>query len=390
MNEPETLEMELSRVQKPALIVGIAGALLLAALAVWDPVQVFRSYLLGYIFWIGLPLGSMALLMLHHLTGGGWGFVIRRLCEASSRTFVLMAVLFLPIVAGMRPLYEWARPEWTKVPHSAFNAIYLSRGFFLGRAVLYFVVWFVMGTLLSRWSLEEDRTHDAVMHQRMENLSAPGLVIYGFTATFASVDWVMSLEPRWISSIYGMIFVIVQVLSAMAFCIVAARKLAEREPLASVASSSRFHDLGTLLFAFVMLWAYLSFSQFLIVWSGNLKLEISWYVVRLNGSWAGVALFLIVFHFAVPFLLLLNRPLKRRSHELALVAGALLLISVVDVYWLVVPAFFPQGPRVHVADLAALAAIGGFWLWAFAWQLRGKPLVPTGDARLEVVAEHGH
>jgi len=390
MSEPETFDVELGRVQKPALITGIAGAVVLAGLAVMDPPQFYRSYLLGYMFWIGLPLGSMALLMLHHLTGGGWGFVIRRLCEASSRTFLLMAVLFLPIVLGIRPLYEWARPEWSAIPHSSFNAMYLSRGAFLVRAVVYFGVWILMGALLSRWSLEEDRTHDAVMHQKMENLSAPGLVIYGFTVTFASIDWVMSLEPKWISSIYGMIFVVIQVLSAMAFLILVARQLADREPLASVATPSRFHDLGTLLFAFVMLWAYLSFSQFLIIWSGNLKLEIPWYLVRLTGSWAGIALFLIVFHFAFPFLLLLNRPLKRQKRGLSLVAGGLLLISVVDVYWLVVPAFFPKGPSVHLADVAALAAIGGLWVWAFAGQLRGKALVPSGDARLEVVPEHGH
>jgi hypothetical protein len=390
MSEPESLEMELGRMQKPAMLAAILGAVVLAFVAFRDPAQFFRSYLLGYVFWVGVPLGSLGVLMLHHLTGGGWGFVIRRVCEASARTFLPMAVLFVPIALGMRSLYVWARPEWAAEPHSPFNAWYLSPGFFLARAVAYFVVWIAMGVLLSRWSLEEDRTGGTELHRRMENLSAPGIVIYGFTATFASVDWVMSLEPKWISSIYGMIFIVVEVLSAIAFSILAARKLSEREPLAAVASPSRFHDLGTLMFTFVMLWAYLSFSQFLLIWSGNLKLEIPYYLSRGSGSWAGVALFLIVFHFAVPFLLLLNRPLKRRKQTLAVVAGGMLLISMVDVYWLVVPAFFPEAPRVHAGDLAALVAIGGFWIWTFAGQLRGKPLVPQGDARLEMVTEHGH
>jgi len=390
MTERDTFEMEFGRVQKPALFVGSIGAALLAVLGFRDPAQFFRSYLTGYVFWIGLPLGSLGLLMLHHLTGGGWGFAIRRMCEASTRTFLLMAVLFLPVALGIVRIYPWAQPGWAAESHSAFKAAYLSQGFFLGRAVFYFATWILMGRLLSRWSLKEDGRRDAEMHRRMENLSAPGLLLYGFTATFASVDWVMSLEPHWFSTLFGMIFIIVQVLSAMAFSILVARRLSGSGPLAAVASPSRFHDLGTLLFAFVMLWAYLSFSQFLIIWSGNLKEEIPWYVSRATGGWAGVALFLIMFHFALPFLLLLNRPLKRRRHALAIVAAAMLLLSMLDVYWLVVPAFFPQAPRIHPADLAALASIGGFWLWAFAGQLRGKPLVPAGDSRLEVVVEHGH
>lgn len=390
MSETSTFDLELGTLRKRALAVGVLGALAMGPMSFQNPEQFFRSYLLGYVFWIGLPLGSLGLLMLHHLTGGGWGFVIRRLCEASTRTFLFMAVLFLPVAMGVSRVYPWAQAAWAAEPHSGFKAMYLSRGFFLGRAVFYFATWILLSTLLSRWSLEEDARHDGEMHRRMENLSAPGLILYGLTATFAVVDWVMSLEPHWFSTIFGMIFIVVQVLSAMAFSILVARRLADREPLSAVASPARFHDLGTLLFAFVMLWAYLSFSQFLIIWSGNLKEEIPWYVSRANGSWAGVALFLIVFHFAVPFLLLLNRPLKRRRHTLAVVAGAMLLISVVDVYWLVVPAFFPQAPRVKPTDLTVLVSLGGFWLWAFAGQLRGKPLVPMGDARLEVVSEHGH
>jgi hypothetical protein len=390
MNGTDTFDPDLATLQKRALGVGLGGALVLAAMAFQNPEQFFRSYLLGYVFWIGLPLGSLGLLMLHHLTGGGWGFVIRRLCEASTRTFLLMAVLFLPIAIGISRLYLWAQPEWAAESHSAFKAVYLSRGFFLGRAVFYFAAWILMGTLLSRWSLEEDGRRDGEMHRKMENLSAPGLMLYGFTATFATVDWVMSLEPHWFSTIFGMIFIIVQVLSAMAFSILVARRLSGSGPLAEVASSTRFHDLGTLLFTFIMLWAYLSFSQFLIIWSGNLKEEIPWYVSRARGGWAGVALFLIIFHFALPFLLLLSRPLKRRKHVLAVVAAAMLLLSMVDVYWLVVPAFFPQAPHVRPHDLLALVAIGGFWVWSFAGQLRGKPLVPRGDARLEAVSEHGH
>src|SRR5271168_2632828 len=249
MSETDTHDLELGRMQKSALMAGIIGSFVLVATAARNPDQFFRYYLLGYVFWIGLPLGSLGLLMLHHLTGGGWGFVIRRLCEASTRTFLVMAVLFLPIAAGMSKLYLWMQPEWAAEAHSGLKAVYLSRDFFLGRAVFYFAIWILLGTLLSRWSLEEDGTRDPAAHHRMENLSAPGLLLYGFTTTFAVIDWVMSLEPHWFSTIFGMIFIIVQVLSAMAFSILMARRLADRTPpLAAVASPARFHDLGNLLF----------------------------------------------------------------------------------------------------------------------------------------------
>ena len=390
MSVTETPDVQLGKLERPALAVGAGAALLLAVLGMRDADQFFRSYLFGYVFWIGFPLGSLALLMLHHLTGGGWGFVIRRLCEASSRTFLLMALLFLPLFFGISRLYVWTQPGWAKEAHSPFKAMYLMPGFFRGRAAVYFAVWILLGYLLSKWSLEQDQTGDEGMHRRMEALSAPGLILYGLTVTFAVVDWVMSLEPQWTSTMYGLIFIVIQVFTALAFVIVVAGRFSEHEPLAAVASPSRFHDLGTLLFTFTMLWAYLSFSQFLIIWAGNLKSEITWYLHRGMGEWAGVAAFLIVFHFFVPFFILLNRPVKRRKHALGVVAGAMILISAVDVFWLIVPAFFPTTPTVHLTDLLAAVAIGGFWLWAFSREVRGRPLVPLRDSNMEEAAvEHG-
>jgi hypothetical protein len=363
---------------------------LLGAMAFRDPDQFFRSYLFGYAFWLAFPLGSLALLMLHHLTGGGWGFVIRRLCEACARTFALMAVLFLPLVAGISRLYPWTKAGWAAgvIEHAPFKAKYLSQPFFLGRAAIYFAVWIGLGYLLSKWSLEEDETGDAGMHNRMEALSAPGLILYGMTATFAVIDWVMSLDPDWMSTMYGLIFVVVHVFTAMAFLIFMASRFADHEPLARVATPSRFHDLGTLLFAFTMLWAYLSFSQFLIIWAGNLKSEITWYVHRGMGEWSWLAVLLLVFHFFVPFFILLNRPLKRRKDLMAKVAIALIVVSALDVFWIVTPSFFPS-PAIHLTDLLALAAIGGLWVWAFAKQAHGRPLVPLHDPRMEEAVEHG-
>jgi hypothetical protein len=390
MNSTESFELEIETLRKRALLVGGAGAAALAVGYAMNPAQFFRSYLLGYVFWLGVPLGSLALLMLHHLTGGGWGFVIRRLCEASTRTFAVMALLFLPIALGISQLYLWDQPKGISDPqlHDKVH-YYLNPPFFLGRALFYFAVWIFLGYLLSRWSLEQDSSGDAHVTDRLEALSAPGLILFGITSTFAVVDWVMSLEPHWFSTIFGLIFIVVQVLSALAFSIVMARKFSSRQPLLGLATPPLFHDLGSLLFAFVMLWAYLSFSQFLIIWSGNLRSEITWYMSRATGGWSILAVFLLIFHFAVPFVILLNRPIKRRKEILATVAGSLLVISAVDVFWLLVPAFFPEAPRVHLMDLIAPVAIGGIWVGVFAGELRGKSLVPLHDPRMDEAYERG-
>ncbi len=389
MSDETTLTPQLEDFRQRALAVGVAG-LLLCLFGAWrDPVQFFRSYLLGYMFWICFPLGCTALVMLHHLTGGAWGYLIRRLLESGTRTFLLMAVLFLPLVAGISRLYIWAQPDAvaadSMLQHKHF---YLNTPFFLGRAAFYFAVWIGLAFLLNKWSSEQDRTGEPGLSDRLEAFSAPGLILYGLTATFSAVDWVMSLEPHWFSTIYGLIFLVIQVLSALALSIVIARLLAEREPLSQVASPANFHDLGTLLFAFVMLWGYLSFAQFLIIWSGNLKAEIPWYTSRIAGGWSALAMFLIVFHFAIPFFVLLSRGVKRRARVLAVVAGALIVVSLADIFWLMVPGFGMEGLRPHWMDLAAPLGIGGIWMAAFLAQLKKHPLVPLHDPRMEGVHAH--
>jgi hypothetical protein len=355
-----------------------------------NPEQFYRSYLLAYVFWIGFPVGSMAILMLHYLTGGDWGLPIRRPLEAASRTFPLMLILFLPVIFGLKRLYPWALPGGLgDDPIMKFKRAYLSLNFFMTRAVIYFLIWFTLSYFLNKWSAEQDETGDPVYAKRLEAMSGPGLILYGLTVTYATIDWVMSLQPHWFSTIFGMIFMVVGVLGAMALAILVARILSNYEPMASVVTPAQFNDLGNLLLTFVMLWAYLSFSQFLIIWSGNLPKEISWYVIRANGGWAKLAVFLIVFHFAIPFLLLLQRGLKRRMQALAIVAGAMIFISFVDMFWLVVPAFEQYGPRVHPLDLTLPIAIGEFWIATFIWQLKRRPVVPLHDPRFEGVAEHG-
>jgi len=386
MNSTEFLQPDFDRAQRRALLLGVAGLALLGGGAYFNELQFFRSYLLAFLFWLGLGLGCLALLMLQHLTGGGWGFVIRRILESGAATIPLMAVLSLPLLLGFSRLYPWVHQEASVgEPVPPLRRVYLTTPSFLGRGIFYFAVWITLAYLLNQWSSEQDRTADPAITGRLQTLSGPGLVIYGLTATFAAVDWAMSLQPHWSSTIYGMMFIVGEALGALTFAILLARLLSHRKPLADVLAPSHFHDLGNLLLAFVMLWGYVAFSQFLIIWSGNLQDEIPWYLSRASGGWAALAVALIVFHFAVPFVLLLNRGVKRRMRVLAWVAGALFVMGLVDLYWVVAPAFDPAagGPRVHWMDVVAPLAVGGVWVAWFVWQLKGKALLPLHDPRFQ-------
>ncbi|MFY9585030.1 MAG: hypothetical protein WAR21_11140 [Candidatus Acidiferrales bacterium] len=376
---------EVGRMQRRALGVGVAALALCVAGAIASPAQFFRSYLFGYLFWTGVALGCLAIVMLQHLSGGAWGMVIRRMLESGSRTLPLMALLFVPLIPGIRQLYGWARSDNA----ISYQAAYLNVPFFLFRALLYFLVWLSIAYFLNRWSREQDRTGDLRLARRLQLLSGPGLVLYGLTATFAAIDWVMSLEPHWYSSIFGILIIGGQALSAMAFIIAVAVLLAQHEPLSGVLLPSHFNDLGKLLLTFVMLWAYFAFSQLLIIWSGNLPEEIPWYLHRLHSGWRWVGVLLILFHFALPFVLLLSRDLKRNARALALLAVGVIFMRLVDLFWLTAPEFWPGSFHLHWMDIAAPVGIGGVWLAVFAWQLRGWPLLPIGDRYLEKALEHG-
>jgi hypothetical protein len=387
MNQGEPIREWLDRVQQRSLYVGMGVLGLCLAGAFVAREQFFRSYLVAFLLWAGVALGSMALLMLHHLAGGRWGFVIRRQLEAAAATMPLLLILFLPILFGMKDLYPWMRPEVVTGDHYLeHKASYLNLNFFVVRAAIYFGIWILLSTLLNRWSLEQDRSVGAragAPLRRMQILSAPGLGLYALTVSFAAVDWAMSLEPHWFSTIYGMLFMGGQALAGMAFAVLVASRLVARGALAEVAESRHFHDLGSLLFAFVMIWAYLSFSQFLIIWSGNIPEEIPWYISRTGEGWQTIALVLIIFHFAVPFLLLLSRDIKQRPERLAVLAALISALRLVDLFWVVAPAFHGSTLRVHWLDLALPAGLGGVWLAAFVSILKSRPLVPLHDPQLE-------
>ena len=383
MTASDPVHLQIGQWQRWSLLAGIAGVLLAIAGLVLDREQFLRSYLFAYLFWTGMALGCLAILLLHHTVGGKWGMVIRRMCEAGARTLPYMIVLLIPILVSLPVLYIWARPEAVNDAGIQAKAAYLNVPGVIVRAVFYFVVWTFYAYRLSKWSADQDVSGDERLIGKMRSISAPGLVVFVFVTTFAFIDWIMSLEPHWFSTIYGVMFLVGQVLESFAFMIALLIVLSRRPPLREFVTEQHLHDLGNLMFAFMVLWAYLSFSQFLITWAGNLPDEIPWYLKRLRGGWGWVALTLVVFHFATPFVLLLMRGVKRNADRLLKVCMLMLVIRVVDVYWVIEPAFYNQQIRIHWLDFVTPVAIGGLWLSAFFWQLKSRPLVPLKDPRLE-------
>lgn len=388
MNEHASFRLRIDRLQQRAFLVGLVAMTLCIGGAIFNPGQFFQSYLQAYLFWIGISLGCLAVLMLHHLVGGWWGLPIRRPLEAGCRTLSLMAVLFVPILLWSRLLYSWARAEEVAADELLrHKSLYLNVPAFTGRAIVYFAIWISVAHVLNRWSGEQDRTGNRLIAKRFKDLSGPGLVLYGLTVTFSAVDWVMSLEPHWHSTIYGMVFVAGQGLEGTAFVIIVAHLLTRWGALADMALSQRFHDLGNLTLTFLMLWAYTAFSQFLIVWAENLTDEIPWYLHRTIGGWQGMAVTLIVLQFGLPFVLLLSRGLKQRSQLLSLIAIVILFMRMVDLVWLVAPAFHPTGLFIHWLDLLTPIGMGGIWISIFVWHLKSRPLIPLHDPMMEAARE---
>jgi len=379
----DSITARIARWQRNSLLVGVAGVLLAVVAFLIDREQFLRSDLIAYLYWTGMALGCLAILLMHHVVGGKWGMLIRRLCEAGARTLPFMAVLLIPILLGMNTLYGWARPEAAHDANIQSKAAYLNVPFFVTRAIVYFAIWFLYSHLLSKWSSELDRTHEERLISRMRAISAPGLVALTLTTTFAFIDWIMSLEPHWFSTIYGAMFMIGEMVESFAFVIALMLILSKVAPLKDYVTPQHIHDLGNLLFAFMVLWAYLSFSQFLIIWAGNLPEEIPWYLSRLRGGWGWVALTIVIVHFVLPFALLLFRRIKRREDRLFRVCLLMIVIRLVDVYWITEPAFYGERLRIHWMDFITPIAVGGLWLAVFFWQLKARPLVPVGDRRLQ-------
>lgn len=388
----DALRSDLRRWRMRALIVGIVGMAGMAAgmLVFHQPFQFYQSYLWAFIFVLGLAVGPLAWLMLQYLTGGAWGVVIRRPAEAAARTLPLVLVLFLPIVIGIPNLYPWAHANMVAADRVlTHQAVYQNYRLFLLRAFIYFFGWLFLSYYYNRWSLVEDREGPAKAHGKMSFLAGPGLIFWSFSVTFMAIDWVMSLHSQWFSTMFGLLYMAGQGLTAMAFLIALLVALQATEPMSRVLTMRHFHDLGKMMFMMIMVWAYFSYSQFLIVWTGNLPEEIPWYLARMNGGWGYIGLALVLFHFALPFSLLLSRDLKRNAKLLRKIAVFVLFIRMVDIYWQVTPYFYSQRFHFSWMDVAAPAGLIGIWLAYFFRQLEQRPLMPLREPDLEGALNHG-
>ncbi len=394
-------QADLGRLQRWGLIVGVVGAVASAIGFATNPAVFYRAYWTGWLLWVSVAVGLLALGMLNHLSGGRWGVIMRRVFEASGRTILFFALAAVPVALRLPMLFPWADPE--RVAHDALvqkKVAYLNPEFFLARGVGFLVIWWLLGMALSRLSHRQDATGDPRLRTAMQRLSAIGLIFFALSATFASVDWIMSLEPHWFSSLFGFAFAAGAALAGFSFSVPMLLFLGGRKPVKGVVAPVRFHDYGKLMLAFTMFWGYMTVSQYLIIWSGNLPEEITWYLARNTQGWHIVTIFLVVGHFFFPFLLLLSAEIKRKPKRLGMIALWLLIMRWLDLHWQVAPSVLHWqhekgllGEQAHLAfhwlDLAAVAAIGGLWFALLIGQLKNRAVLPVQDPILQEVMAHG-
>lgn len=381
------------RFQATALGVGVIAVVGAAVLAFFGDANFFQSYLMAYLFWLGLSLGALVLSFAQHLAGGPWGSLVARPLESAMTLIPLMALLFVPVLLGMNQLYPWTDAAYVaEHPTVAAKTEYLNVPWFVIRAVVYFAVWTGAALLYRRTSLrqDEDAPNAGTIGYRLRSASGLWFVFYVLTMTFAGIDWAMSLTPVWFSGIYPVILMASQAITGIAFVILAVSWLAERNPTVdALLTPRRLQDLGNFLLAFTMFWAYTQVSQLIIQWSNNVVETASWYVVRLGPGWVGVAAFLLFFGFFAPFFVLFSRWVKRKRRALSIVAVWALFTQALNYFWFIAPTFGREGFALTLADVLVFIGIGGIWLAAFARQLGSRQVLPANDPRLvAAVTEH--
>jgi hypothetical protein len=393
MTPSDTLRPQMERVQRNALFVGLVALLVSLIQLFMNPSHFWQSYLFAYIFWAGLALGCLGVFFLHNVVGGNWGVAIRRLMEAGLQTLWMFVLFAIPIFFALGTLYKWTdagyRAEHFAVGH---KAAYLNPTWFIIRTLLYFAIWLFSGLRILKMANEHDRTGDPALFKRIKARSAPALLVFVLTTTYAFIDWIMSLEPDWYSTIYGWMFTVGEVLITFSFLVAVLVLLSKREPFASFLTRQHYHDIGNLMLAFTMLWAYMSFAQFLIIWAENLPDEIPWYVRRFSGGWGYIGWTISIFMFCVPFFILLQTRIKRNPRALRTLAIWIILMRVLDVFWIVAPAWRQRGLEVYWTDLVALIGLGGIWLAYFIRNLKARPLLASNDPRdtYSLLKAHGH
>ena len=382
----------IARWQTPSLIVGIVGLAVSAIGLFLDPwrVDFFRSWLTSYLFWFSIAAGCLALLMLQYVTGGEWGLMIRRPLGAAARTMWLMVVLFVPVLLGMKSIYPWMAPDFFHGEHAiAAKKIWLAPGRFALFAAIYFALMILWAWRLRVLSLKfyDDRAPETELRRR--KWAASGLLMIVLTLTFASVDWMMSLEPMWFSSMYGITFVVGCALSAITFVTFFLTRIADTPAMTDVLKPMHLRDLGNLTLAFVMFYTYTAFSEFLLVWYGNIKEEIPHYLWREHGGWGLVGAAVVLFHFFLPFFLLLMRSIKDRASTIGVVAVILLVMRYVTLYWVVAPSWTQDAFHYSFLGLTTLAGIGGIWMFEFIRQLKGQTIIPIHETWVEEAIREG-
>ena len=392
-----------ARFRTTAMVVGAICSVIAIVVAVLDLRLFLQSWLVGFMFWLGLTLGCLTLLMLQYTTGGNWGILGRRFWEAATKTLPFLFLMWLPLVFGMKVLYPWVsmKPEDLLADRAKY---WLNPTLFIIRGLIYFALWGLWAWRLNRWSRREE-SGDATPQRfvRIQNFSGAGIVMYAITISFAAIDWIMSLSPMWWSTVFGMVFMVGECLTAFAFTIYLLARFAQVEPLTGVVKPDHYHDYGKLMFAFVVLWAYLSFSQWLVIWQANITGEIRWYLDRVHGHWKILATLLIFFHFVLPFAILLSRSLKRQPRKLVRMAFWILVVRLVDLFWYVQPSFHPSvevhgdvstlapmGWPVVLMNVVNVLAIGGLWLTIFYYYLGKRSLMPVNDPHFVEMMEAKH
>lgn len=373
-----------------ALIAGLLGLAVSASGYFVDSVQFFHSYLVAFVFWVSFGLGGLFFTMLHHLVDAEWSTVIRRLSESAMATLPMMALFVIPILFGMHDLYHWSHAE--VVAHDEIlsgKAVYLNPTFFTVRSIGYFVIWGLLSRFLLRNTLKQDeqkKPHNdkaEAITQRFRMISAPGMILFALTISFASFDWMMSVDAHWYSTIFGLYWFSGSFLAILSFMVLFALHLRNRSILRDIITVEHYHDLGKLIFGFIVFWAYMGFSQYMLIWYANIPEETIWFAHRWHGSWKWMSLTLLFGHFVLPFLALLTRAAKRHMVVLGITAAWLLVMRWVDIYWLIFPSIYKDGPQFSWMDLTTLIGIGGIFIWFFWRNYTAHPVLPLGDRSLE-------
>ena len=371
--------------KQPALLVGAVGLIATAAGYFVDSQQFFFSYLTGFIFWMTVVWGALFFALLHHLTSADWSIVLRRILETVVMAVPLMAILFIPVLVGMHDLYHWSHADVVaNDPILLKKSAYLNPVFFTIRAVVYFTIWFLLGRGLYKTSLAQDAGYQPEQTVKMRKISAPGMILFALSITFASFDWLMSLDAHWYSTIFGVYIFGGSLLAILTFMIIYGNLLRQRGILAETITVEHYHDLAKFLFAFTIFWGYIGFSQYFLIWYANIPEETIWYLHRWEGTWKYVTMVTVFGHFIIPFILLMPRAVKRNLTALKYIAAWVMLMHWIDIFWLISPNIHHHGASLSWMDVTATLGIGGIFLWYFLNRYYAHPLVPVNDPRLDV------